>query len=84
MRHRWDEGETFMDEIISFCTVCGGVRVRERREGLDYINFDSFHLDMVGRTRRGWHYDGTPRSCPGPELVEKQEPNGTAAGGGTP
>lgn len=65
MRHRWDEGEWFWGEIISTCAVCGGVRVRARVGGIDYINTPTMHLDMVGRTRTGWRYKGTPRSCPG-------------------
>jgi len=72
-RHQWDEGETFMNEIISYCAVCGGVRTRKRVAGLDYINAPGMHLDMVGRTRKGWRYDGTPRSCPGPEETRKAE-----------
>ena len=73
MRHQWDEGETFMDTIVSYCTVCGGVRTRKRVAGLDYINFDGFHIDMVGKTRKGWTYSDTPRSCPGLEETRKAE-----------
>ena len=73
MRHAWDDGEWFMGTVISTCAVCGGVRVRDRVVGLDYINAAGFHLDMVGRTRKGWTYSDTPRSCPGLEETRKSE-----------
>lgn len=73
MRHHWDDGEAFMDNIISTCAVCGGVRTRPRVEGVDYVNEPGFHLDMVGRTRKGWRYGDTPRNCPGAERKQQQE-----------
>ena len=73
MRHQWSDGEWFMDSIITTCAMCGGTRWRKRVAGLDYVNAGGFHLDMVGKTKVGWHYDDTPRSCPGHELEQVQE-----------
>lgn len=65
MRHQWDEGDMYMGLIYSTCAVCGGVRVRDRVAGQDYINTGTESIDMTGSTRKGWRYEGTPRSCPG-------------------
>lgn len=73
MRHQWDEEWGFMDKIYTTCAVCGGVRVRNRVAGLDSINTGTISIDTTGSTRKGWRYEGTPRSCPG-----GQEANDTA------
>lgn len=69
MKHKWSEGNTFMDKIYRFCEVCNGVQSRDRVEDLDYINAPGFHLDMVGETEEGWVLDSTPEECPGVELT---------------
>ena len=65
MQHKWGEAEWFMDTIYSTCEVCGGVRVRERIKGMDYVNTGGISIDIVVPTRKGWRYEDTPRSCPG-------------------
>jgi hypothetical protein len=73
MRHKWDAGEMLYGEIVSTCTVCGGVRVRKRKAGLDYINAGLIGLDFTGRTNRGWQLQDTQRSCPGEQEVQTNE-----------
>ena len=68
MRHKWDDGEWLLDVIVSQCSVCGGFRTRSRYEGIDYHNASGISIDMVGKTRKGWRYSDTPRSCPGEPL----------------
>lgn len=69
MRHQWDEGDTLLGTIVSECKVCGGFRTRSRYPGVDFASGNGFHMDMVGKSRKGWKYDdGTPRSCPGEKI----------------
>lgn len=72
-RHVWDDGEMFMGDIISTCAVCDGVRVRQRIAGLDYINTRSISIDLTGKTRKGWRYQDTPRSCPGKQETTQDD-----------
>lgn len=65
MTHQWDDGERFLDTIISYCTKCNAVRTRKAVEGLDYINTGTMALDMVGVTDEGWDYTDVPGDCIG-------------------
>lgn len=68
MTHQWDNGDCYINLIVSTCKRCGAVRTRERREEVDYINTDGISIDMVGEVSAlDWDYTDVPDDCPGKE-----------------
>lgn len=66
MKHKWDDEWGWLDKVYSTCAVCGGTRVRNRVPDVDFLNLGGMSVDMVGKVRKGWHYEeGTPVNCPG-------------------